>query len=310
VRLLAHSCYSCQYHLCVQCSAEMGGSGAITATVEVKQQNDQGANRGGGGGGGGGGYQCHQCQNKSIRLGKVGSRQNAVCFRCKQTFSGVQFTYWCSTCDLDCCEKCAEEISKEMMEKMNQFMKNPLNVMNIGFGSKKKDKKDTPQETTPQKPPATVSTGTPPSLPQKTPVTVSTGISGAPAEQVEEKKIENPQEKTMSAPLTTTDSTGTPTVSTGPLIGSTGSGAPAEPVEQKIDSSQGMTASTENPPLPKREKTSSTPGPSSTVSPAKPADKKTTMDKMNQGMAIAGAFGNMGATKAKGFLKDKKPKKK
>jgi len=131
---ISHSCYSCQYHLCVQCCAELTGSGATAAKAEVKQNVQTGANTGGSGGGGSG-YECHQCKTKSIRLGKVGSRE-AICFRCKQKFTGVQFTYWCSTCDLDCCENCANEISKEMMEKMNAFMKNPMNAMNIGFGSK------------------------------------------------------------------------------------------------------------------------------------------------------------------------------
>jgi len=160
-----------------------------------------------------------------------------------------------------------------MAEKMNAFMKNPLNVMNIAFGSKKKP----PQETTSQKPPVIASTRTP-TTPQKPPPTVSTGSSSALAEPVEEK-IDNAQGMTMAAPPTGMSNTGT--------------GAPVGTV-----------------PLLKREKTRSSPGPISRVSPAKPADKKTKMDKMNQGITIAGALGNMGATKAKGFLKDQKSKMK
>jgi len=122
---ISHSCYSCQYHLCVQCCADLThvpASVHVEVKAEVKQEVKEEEKRPGG-------FPCHQCKQNSIVYGKVGSRQ-ALCFRCKKT--GHLFTYWCKNCDLDVCEPCAEEIKKEMKEMMGNFMSKGMAAMGMG----------------------------------------------------------------------------------------------------------------------------------------------------------------------------------
>jgi len=108
---ITHSCYSCQYHLCQQCSLNWNGNLNVQVqqtTTTTHQEERKGQV----------GVPCNQCHG-GIVFGKTNNR-DPICFMCKK--QGHQFTYWCKTCDLDICEGCVEEFKKKAMETMNQFM--------------------------------------------------------------------------------------------------------------------------------------------------------------------------------------------
>jgi len=124
---VTHSCYSCQWHLCVQCVATWTGCSSnvnvnVNSNVEIKKevkeevvpQKDSG-------------FPCNQCGG-GIKFGKTGNRINdAVCFKCKK--NGHQFTFFCKNCDLDVCEPCAEKIKDEALQMLGNFMEKGGNMM-------------------------------------------------------------------------------------------------------------------------------------------------------------------------------------
>jgi len=119
---ITHSCYSCQYHLCVSCISNWNTTVNVTTTsnvtVEPKKQEEVAEDRDAG-------FPCNQCKNK-IKYGKTNNR-NPICYRCKK--NGHMFTYWCKTCDLDICEDCVKAVTEEMKAMMGNFMNRGMSNM-------------------------------------------------------------------------------------------------------------------------------------------------------------------------------------